>query len=49
MYPVMKEAQEKSVTDAKEKAKQEVLARLLVEQEALRSENGTLYGYLICL
>ncbi len=40
MYPVMEKMQQKSVSDAKEKVKQEVMARLLVEQDALRSQNG---------
>lgn len=35
MSPVMKRAQDNAITEAKEKAKEEAMARLIIEQEAL--------------
>ena len=38
--PVMKQAQEKALIEATAKAKEEVMARLMVEKEALQSQKG---------
>ena len=45
--PVMKQAQEKALIGAKVKAKEEVMARLMVEKEALQSQKGDIiYMYI---
>ena len=46
--PVMKQAQEKALIEATAKAKEEVMARLMVEKEALQSQKGdVVYIYII--